>query len=272
MRECQLVGYDTLLIDTAGRLHIDEELMVELQQIKQDNDPSEILFIADAMTGQDAVRSAQQFHESVGLTGVVLTKMEGDTRGGAALSIKEVTGQPIKFIGVGERYDAIESFYPDRIVSRILGMGDVLSLIEKVQAEVDEEKALELQEKLEQNAFTLEDFRDQLRQMKKLGSLEEHLGMLPGDLFKGDAQADARDDGADGAGELKRTEAIINSMTPKERRRPHCDQRRAPQADARGSGTTVSEVNQPAQAVRRDEALNDAPDDIGRARGDDGRA
>ncbi|MGH9823464.1 MAG: signal recognition particle protein, partial [Blastocatellia bacterium] len=155
MRECQLVGYDTLMVDTAGRLHIDDELMVELQKIKEETQPSEILFIADAMTGQDAVNSAEEFHKRIGLSGVILTKMEGDARGGAALSIKEVTGQPIKFLGVGEKYDAIEAFYPDRIAQRILGMGDVLSLIEKVQAGVDQEKAMELQEKLVRDRFTL---------------------------------------------------------------------------------------------------------------------
>src|SRR5215470_5213639 len=167
VRECQLVGYDPLLIDTAGRLHIDEELMTELQRIKLETQAAEVLFVADAMTGQDAVRSAEQFHQQVGITGIILTKMEGDARGGAALSIKEVTGQPIKFIGTGERYDALETFYPDRIAQRILGMGDVLSLIEKVQAEVDQEKAVELQEKLMRDRFTLEDFRDQLRQVQK---------------------------------------------------------------------------------------------------------
>lgn len=242
MRECQLVGYDTLLIDTAGRLHIDEELMVELQQIKHETTPSEILFIADAMTGQDAVRSAQQFHESVGLTGVVLTKMEGDTRGGAALSIKEVTGQPIKFIGVGERYDAIESFYPDRIAQRILGMGDVLSLIEKVQAEVDEEKALELQDKLAHDKFSLEDFRDQLRQMKRLGSLDKLLDMLPSNLLGGMRMTPEQT--AEMEGKLKLTEAIINSMTPDERRNHTLLNGSRRKRIARGSGTSVQEVNQ----------------------------
>ncbi|HJQ68919.1 MAG TPA: signal recognition particle protein [Blastocatellia bacterium] len=242
MRECQLVGYDTLLIDTAGRLHVDEELMVELQQIKQETLPSEILFIADAMTGQDAVRSAQQFHERVGLTGVVLTKMEGDTRGGAALSIKEVTGQPIKFIGVGERYDAIESFYPDRIAQRILGMGDVLSLIEKVQAEVDEEKALELQEKLARDKFSLEDFRDQLRQMKRLGSLDKLLDMLPSNLLGGLKMTPEQT--AEMEGKLKLTEAIINSMTPDERRNHALLNASRRKRIARGSGTSVQEVNQ----------------------------
>jgi signal recognition particle subunit SRP54 len=242
LRECQLTGYDTLLIDTAGRLHVDEELMVELKQIKQETAPSEILFIADAMTGQDAVRSAQQFHEQVGLTGVVLTKMEGDTRGGAALSIKEVTGQPIKFVGVGERYDAIEPFYPDRIAQRILGMGDVLSLIEKVQSEVDEEKALELQEKLARDKFSLEDFRDQLRQMKRLGSLDKILDMLPANLLGGMRMSPEQ--AAEMEQKLKLTEAIINSMTPEERRNHDVLNASRRKRIARGSGTAVSEVNQ----------------------------
>jgi signal recognition particle subunit SRP54 len=242
LRECQLTGYDTLLIDTAGRLHVDEELMVELKQIKQETAPSEILFIADAMTGQDAVRSAQQFHEQVGLTGIVLTKMEGDTRGGAALSIKEVTGQPIKFVGVGERYDAIESFYPDRIAQRILGMGDVLSLIEKVQSEVDEEKALELQEKLARDKFSLEDFRDQLRQMKRLGSLDKILDMLPANMLGG--MRVTPEQTAEMEQKLKLTEAIINSMTPEERHNHDLLNASRRKRIARGSGTAVSDVNQ----------------------------
>jgi signal recognition particle subunit SRP54 len=242
LRECQLTGYDTLLIDTAGRLHIDEELMVELQQIKQETTPVEILFVADAMTGQDAVRSAQQFHEKVGLTGVVLTKMDGDTRGGAALSIKEVTGQPIKFVGVGEKYDAIEQFYPDRIAQRILGMGDVLSLIEKVQSEVDEQKALELQEKLARDKFSLEDFRDQLRQMKRLGSLDKLLDMLPSGLLGGLRMTPEQT--AEMEGKLKLTEAIINSMTPGERQNHSILNASRRKRIARGSGTSVQEVNQ----------------------------
>jgi signal recognition particle subunit SRP54 len=242
LRECQLTGYDTLLIDTAGRLHIDEELMVELQRIKQEATPIEILFVADAMTGQDAVRSAQQFHEQVGLTGVVLTKMDGDTRGGAALSIKEVTGQPIKFVGVGEKYDAIEQFYPDRIAQRILGMGDVLSLIEKVQAEVDEEKALELQDKLARDKFSLEDFRDQLRQMKRLGSLDKLLDMLPAGLLGGMRMTPEQT--AEMEDKLKLTEAIINSMTPEERRHHDILNASRRKRIARGSGTSVQEVNQ----------------------------
>ena len=179
LREAENSGCDVLLIDTAGRLHIDEELMQELRQVKQAVNPAEILFVADAMTGQDAVKSAQEFHTQLGLTGVILTKMDGDARGGAALSIKTVTGQPVKFVGVGEKADALEPFYPDRLVSRILGMGDVLSLIEKAQEAIDQEQAVELEKKLREDTFTLEDFRDQLRQMRKLGPLEQILGMLP---------------------------------------------------------------------------------------------
>src|SRR5215470_4529494 len=242
VRECQLTGYDTLLIDTAGRLHIDEELMVELQQIKKETTPSEILFIADAMTGQDAVRSAQEFHERIGLTGVVLTKMEGDSRGGAALSIKEVTGQPIKFLGVGERYDAIESFYPDRITQRILGMGDVLSLIEKVQAEVDEEKALELQEKLARDRFTLEDFRDMHRQVKRIGSFDKILDMLPSGMFGG--MRITPEQMVEMEVKLKQTEAIINSMTPVERLDTKILNASRRRRIARGSGTSVQQVNE----------------------------
>jgi signal recognition particle subunit SRP54 len=242
IRECQLTGYDTLLIDTAGRLHIDDELMIELEQIKRETVPSEILFVADAMTGQDAVRSAQQFHERIGLTGILLTKMDGDTRGGAALSIKEVTGQPIKFIGVGERYDAIEAFYPDRIAQRVLGMGDVLSLIEKVQAEVDQDKALELQEKLARDRFSLEDFRDQLRQMKRMGSLDKLMDMLPSNLFGGFRITPEQT--AEMEGKLKLTEAIINSMTPEERRDHSVLNASRRKRIARGSGTSVQEVNQ----------------------------
>lgn len=242
IRECQLTGYDTLVLDTAGRLHIDDELMSELQQLKQEAVPSEILFIADAMTGQDAVRSAQQFNERVGLTGIILTKMEGDARGGAALSIKEVTGQPIKFIGVGERYEAIEAFYPDRIAQRILGMGDVLSLIEKVQSEVDQEKALELQEKLVRDSFSLEDFRDQLYQMKRLGSLDKLLDMLPSGLLGGFRVTPEQMSEVEL--KLKTTEAVINSMTPQERRNHDVLNASRRKRISRGSGTSVQEVNQ----------------------------
>jgi signal recognition particle subunit SRP54 len=240
---CEQVGFDTLMIDTAGRLHIDEALMDELRRIKSEMQPVETLFVADAMTGQDAVKSAREFHEQVGISGIILTKMDGDARGGAALSIKEVIGQPIKFVGVGEKYDALEPFYPDRIVSRILGMGDVLSLIEKVQEEVDEEKALALQEKLEQNSFTLEDFRDQLGQMKKLGSLSGILEMLPGDLFGGMLPKMTPEMTAQMEKEMKRTEAIINSMTPAERNNHLIINTSRRRRIALGSGVTINDVS-----------------------------
>src|ERR1700733_4255753 len=179
MREAKLSAYDVILVDTAGRLHIDDELMGELSTLKRELSPSEILFVADAMIGQDAVRSAGEFHKRLGVTGVILTKLDGDARGGAALSIRKVTGAPVKFAGVGEKYDALEAFHPDRIVSRILGMGDVLTLIEKAEKTIDEKKARELQRKLREDDFTLEDFRDQLRQIKKMGSIEQIMGMLP---------------------------------------------------------------------------------------------
>src|ERR1700745_369491 len=179
-REAIVTGCDVLIVDTAGRLHIDDQLMDEMQSLKKLLNPSEILFVADAMTGQDAVRSAEEFHKKLSLTGVVLTKMDGDARGGAALSIRQVTGQPIKFIGVGEKYDALEPFHPDRIVSRILGMGDILSLIERAESQIDKKKAQEMATKaLTGDGFSLEDFRDQLRQVKKMGSMKSLMGMLP---------------------------------------------------------------------------------------------
>src|SRR5216683_2493790 len=179
LKEATNTGRDVLLVDTAGRLHIDDELMNELQQLREMLTPVEILFVADAMTGQDAVKSADEFHKRLGITGIVLTKMDGDARGGAALSIRQVTGQPLKFIGVGEKYDALEPFHPDRIVSRILGMGDVLSFIEKAEEAIDKKQAVEMQRKLIENDFTLEDFRDQLRQIRKLGPLESIMKMMP---------------------------------------------------------------------------------------------
>jgi signal recognition particle subunit SRP54 len=239
---CEQIGFDTLMIDTAGRLHIDDALMEELLLIKREMQPVETLFVADAMTGQDAVKSAKEFHDRIGITGVILTKMDGDARGGAALSIKEVIGQPIKFVGVGEKYDALDPFYPERIVSRILGMGDVLSLIEKVQSEVDEKKALELQEKMERNAFTLEDFRDQLAQMKKIGSLESILSLLPGDMFKGMPKM-TPEMTSQMEQELKRTEAIINSMTTAEREDHLIINGSRRKRIALGSGTTINDVN-----------------------------
>ena len=239
MREAGNSGYDVLLVDTAGRLHIDEQLMQELRKVKELANPSEILFVADAMTGQDAVKSAQEFHSQLGLTGVILTKLDGDARGGAALSIKTVTGQPIKFVGVGEKYDALELFHPDRLVSRILGMGDVLSLIEKAEEAIDHKKAIEFEKKLRSDSFTLEDFRDQLRQMRKLGPLEQVLSMLPQigpfkDLTK--VKVDEK--------ELLHIEAIINSMTPKERTHHQIINGSRRKRIAKGSGTSVQQVNQ----------------------------
>ena len=236
-REAELSAYDVILVDTQGRLHIDDELMAELEAMKKACQPVEILFVADAMTGQDAVRSAGTFHQRLGTTGVILTKMDGDARGGAALSIRWVTGQPIKFMGTGEKYDALEPFAPDRIAGRILGMGDVLSLIEKAEETIDRAKAEELEEKLRRAEFTLEDFRDQLLQVRKMGPLEDVLSMIPGVAPEArGAEVDER--------KLIRLEAIINSMTPKERRRPDILNGKRRKRIARGSGTTVQEVNQ----------------------------
>jgi signal recognition particle subunit SRP54 len=244
-KHAQQTGFDTLIIDTAGRLHIDEELMQELVQIKADTRPVEILFVADAMTGQDAVRSAEEFHRRVGITGVVLTKMDGDARGGAALSIKQVTGQPVKFVGVGEKYDALEPFYPDRIAQRILGMGDVLSLIEEVQSKVDQSEAEAQLEKLQKNQFTLDDFRRQLRQVKKLGSFSKIMKLLPDQLLGGMGMPDLNEEQTEQMeAELKRTEAIIDSMTAKEREDHKLLNAGRRRRIALGSGTTVAEVNQ----------------------------
>ncbi|MGC2477041.1 MAG: signal recognition particle protein [Candidatus Sulfotelmatobacter sp.] len=240
-REAIVSGCDVLIVDTAGRLHIDDELMDEMQSLKKLLNPSEILFVADAMTGQDAVRSAEEFHKKLSLTGVVLTKMDGDARGGAALSIRQVTGQPIKFIGVGEKYDALEPFHPDRIVSRILGMGDILSLIERAEKQIDKKKAEELATKaLTGDGFSLEDFRDQLRQVKKMGSMKSLMGMLPSiGPFSGLQKA------ADNVDEkqINRVEAIINSMTMHERNHHEVINGSRRKRIARGSGTTVQEVN-----------------------------
>ena len=244
-KHAQQTGYDTLLIDTAGRLHIDEELMEELVKIKADTRPVEILFVADAMTGQDAVRSAEEFHRRVGITGVVLTKMDGDARGGAALSIKQVTGQPVKFVGVGEKYDALEPFYPDRIAQRILGMGDVLSLIEEVQSKVDQSEAEAQLEKLQKNKFTLDDFRTQLRQVKRMGSFSKIMKMLPDQLLGGIGMPQLDDEqSAEMEHQLKRTEAIIDSMTRQEREDHRILNAGRRRRVARGSGTSVTEVNQ----------------------------
>ncbi len=237
-------GYDTLLIDTAGRLHIDDSLMDELVRIKAETRPVEILFVADAMTGQDAVRSAEEFHKRIGITGVVLTKMDGDARGGAALSIKQVTGQPVKFVGVGEKYDAIEQFYPERIAQRILGMGDVLSLIEEVQSKVDQSEAEEQLKKLQKNEFTLEDFRNQLRQVKKLGSFSKIMKLLPDQLLGGMGMPDlSEEQSAQMEVEMRRTGAIIDSMTVGERNNYKLLNANRRRRIARGSGSTVADVN-----------------------------
>ncbi len=211
-REAVQTGRDVLLVDTAGRLHIDEELMLELRELRDQLSPSEILFVADAMTGQDAVKSADAFHKELGITGVILTKMDGDARGGAALSVRSVTGQPLKFVGLGEKPDAFEPFHPDRVASRILGMGDVLSFIEKVEETMDQKKTEEMQRKLIDNEFTLEDFRDQLRQIRKLGPLESLLGMMPNVGPMKDLKNVKVDDG-----EITRIVAMIDSMTARER-------------------------------------------------------
>jgi signal recognition particle subunit SRP54 len=244
LKHARDVGYDTLLIDTAGRLHIDDELMNELVTIKGETHPVEILFVADAMTGQDAVRSAEEFHQRIGITGVVLTKMDGDARGGAALSIKQVIGQPVKFVGVGEKYDALEPFYPDRVAQRILGMGDVLSLIEEVQSKVDQDEAEAQLKKLQKNQFTLDDFRSQLRQVKKLGSFSKILKLLPDQLLGGVGMPDLTDEQSElMEKELRRTEAIIDSMTRAERVNHIILNANRRRRIARGSGTTVAQVN-----------------------------
>src|ERR1700674_3696106 len=240
-REAINTGCDVLIVDTAGRLHIDDQLMDEMQSLKRLLNPQEILFVADAMTGQDAVKSADEFHKKLTLTGVILTKMDGDARGGAALSIRQVTGQPIKFIGVGEKYDALEPFHPDRIVSRILGMGDILSLIERAEQQIDKKKAQEMATRaLTGDGFSLEDFRDQLRQVKRMGSMKSLMGMLPSvGAFSGLQKAADKVDEK----QINRVEAIINSMTTHERHHHEVINGSRRKRIARGSGTTVQEVN-----------------------------
>ena len=239
IKEAKLSASDVVLVDTAGRLHIDDELMHELSTLKKELQPSEILFIADAMIGQDAVRSAGEFHKRLGLTGVILTKLDGDARGGAALSISKVSGAPVKFVGLGEKYDALEGFYPERIVSRVLGMGDILSLIERAEQAVDRKAAEELERKLRKSEFTLEDFRDQLRQVRKMGPLEQIVDMLPkmGPLanLPKNASVDEK--------KLNQVEAIINSMTNEERRDHNVIDGKRRKRIAKGSGTTVQDVN-----------------------------
>src|SRR5450432_4123261 len=238
-REAVNRGRDVLLVDTAGRLHIDDDLMGELQQLKEQLTPVEILFVADAMTGQDAVKSADEFHKKLGITGIILTKMDGDARGGAALSIRHVTGQPLKFVGVGEKLDALEPFYPDRAASRILGMGDVLSFIEKAEEVIDKKQAVEMQRKLIDNEFTLEDFRDQMKQLRKLGPLENVLSMMPQVGILKDLKNVKVDED-----EITHVVAIIDSMTPRERANHMIVNGTRRRRIAKGSGTTVQEVNQ----------------------------
>jgi len=232
-------GLTPLILDTAGRLHIDEALLAELQAIRREVSPHHVLLVVDAMTGQDAVTVADKFNKAVGIDAVVLTKMDGDSRGGAALSVRHVTGRPIAFVGVGEKTEALEPFHPDRLASRILGMGDVLSLVEKAQAVVDQTKAEALAKKLREDTFTLEDFRDQLKQVRQMGPLDQILGMLPfGKMLKG-APKDLEGESAD----LDRFDAIIGSMTPGERHNPEVINGSRRQRIARGSGTNVQDVN-----------------------------
>jgi len=237
LKHAQKMGYDMVFIDTAGRLHIDEELMGELQDIKKAVEPTEILLTIDAMIGQDAVTVADHFNSQLDVTGVILTKLDGDTRGGAALSVRHVTGKPIKFVGVGEKLDAIEPFYPDRMASRILGMGDVLSLIEKAEQAFDEKQAKALEKKIREATFTLDDYLDQFAQLKKMGNIESLLGMMPG--VNAGALKDAKIDEK----QLARTEAIIKSMTKKEREKPDIIGSSRKQRIAKGSGTTAEDVN-----------------------------
>ena len=237
VREASTLGFDVVIVDSAGRLHIDDELMAELASIRDATRPADRLYVADAMTGQDAIKSAGEFNRAIGVTGVVLTKLDGDARGGAALSVVSVVGVPIAFVGSGERLEDLEPFHPDRIVSRILGMGDVLSLIEKAEAAMTEQDAERLEEQIRANEFTLEDFREQLRMIRRMGPLESILGMIPG-LGSLKSLGDGPDEK-----QLDRVEAIINSMTPEERRRQHIINGSRRRRIARGSGTSVEDVN-----------------------------
>jgi signal recognition particle subunit SRP54 len=238
LAEAGNLGFDVVIVDSAGRLHIDDELMTELTATRDAVEPTDLLYVADAMTGQDAIKSAGEFHRRVGVTGVVLTKLDGDARGGAALSIVSVVGVPIAFVGSGERLEDIEPFHAERVVSRVLGMGDVLSLIERAEAAIDQDDAEKLEQKLRANEFTLEDFRDQLKTIRRMGPIEQILGMLPGMgnlKALGDQQVDEK--------QLSRVEAIISSMTPDERRKQHIINGSRRKRIAKGSGTSVEEVN-----------------------------
>jgi len=238
VRRAEESAYSTVILDTGGRLHIDEEMMRELAEIKKNVSPQEVLLVADAMTGQDAVRAADDFNQQVGLTGLILTKADGDARGGAAISIRSVTGVPIKFLGVGEKTDALEPFYPDRLASRILGMGDILSLIERAETALDQEEALAVGRKLAKGEFDLEDFRRQLREVKKMGPLSQILDMIPGfSQISQELSPEITDQ------QMKRIEAIVNSMTLEERHNPQIINASRKRRIARGSGTTVQEIN-----------------------------
>lgn len=239
LREASIKGYQVLIFDTAGRLHVDDELMAQLVRLKGILKPQHVLFVADSMTGQDAVRSAKAFHEQLDVSGIILTKLDGDARGGAALSVREVVGRPIVFGGIGEQLDALEQFHPDRMAGRILGMGDVLTLVEKAQDALNERKARKLEAKLKKNKFDLEDLRDQLRSVRKMGPLQQVLEMIPGM----GGQMPAGNGGEDQERQLKRMEAIINSMTPKERRHPQILNGSRKKRVARGSGTSVEQIN-----------------------------
>jgi signal recognition particle subunit SRP54 len=238
VKRAESTAYTVAILDTAGRLHIDDQMMKELEEIKRKVRPQEVLLVADAMTGQDAVQAASEFNERVGLTGLILTKVDGDARGGAAISIREVTGVPIKYLGMGEKVEELEVFHPDRLASRILGMGDVLTLIEKAQKTLDEEKAMEMQHKLVSATFDLNDFLQQLQEVKKLGPLDQLMEMVPGlaSLSRQIPQEET-------AGQMKRIEAIINSMTLQERGNPQIINASRKRRVARGSGTTVQDVN-----------------------------
>lgn len=242
VREAELKGWDTVVLDTAGRLHIDEQLMEELAKIKATCGPTEILFVADAMTGQDAVRSASAFHEKLGITGVVLTKVDGDTRGGAAFSIKQATGQPLKFVGEGEKLEDFQRFHPDRMAQRILGMGDVLSLIEHAKDKIDEREAEDMAKRLAKNQFTLDDMRKQFQQVQKLGSMSKILGMVPMPGVTKEQKEQLASVATDKR--LKHMEAILSSMTPAERRNHNLLDGRRRRRVAQGSGRPVAEVNQ----------------------------
>jgi len=238
VKRAREAAYSVVLLDTAGRLHIDDQMMKELEQVRAQVKPREVLLVVDAMTGQDAVRVADDFNKRVGITGLILTKVDGDARGGAAISVRSVTGVPIKFLGVGEKADALEVFYPDRLASRILGMGDVLTAIEKAQEMIDQDQALKMGQKLAEGKFDLEDFRDQLQQLKKMGPISQFMDMIPGmSQISREMNPETTDQ------QLKIIEAIINSMTPAERRNPRIINASRKRRIARGSGTTVMEIN-----------------------------